>query len=84
MPSAALRKERILSAYAKQECAQKNATPGFVESAAQRWKVSRHRELANSSSRGRVIVAKRSGHYIQFDEPELVVSAIRDVADAAR
>ncbi len=74
----------LLRTYAKQEAGQ-DATPGFLESVAQRWKVSRHQALADSSSRGRTIVATKSGHYIQFDEPELVVGAIRDVVrDAAR
>lgn len=42
------------------------------------------RDLARLSSRGQHIVAERSGHWIQFDQPELVVGAIRDVlADAA-
>jgi pimeloyl-ACP methyl ester carboxylesterase len=36
-----------------------------------------HRELARLSSSGRHVVAERSGHWIQFDEPQLVVSAIR-------
>ena len=75
----------LLRTYAKVEAAQEeNAAPGFMESVIQRWKVSRHRALASSSSRGRTVVAKKSGHYIQFDEPELVVGAIRDVVHAAR
>ena len=62
-----------------------DAAPGFVESAVQRWKLSRLQALADSSSRGRTVVATKSGHYIQSDEPELVVGAIRDVVhDAAR
>jgi pimeloyl-ACP methyl ester carboxylesterase len=38
-----------------------------------------HRELARLSSGGRHVVAGGSGHWIQFDEPEVVVDAIRDV-----
>lgn len=38
-----------------------------------------HRELATRSPRGEVVVATRSGHYIQNDEPDLVVGAIRRV-----
>lgn len=41
-------------------------------------------ELAALSSRGRRIVALRSGHSIQLDQPELVVSAIREVRVAKR
>jgi pimeloyl-ACP methyl ester carboxylesterase len=44
-----------------------------------------HDALARSSSRGRRIVASSSGHWVQFDEPGLVVDAIRSVvADARR
>lgn len=56
----------------------------FVQSLFQRWKVARHRALAERSSRGQLVVADRSGHYIQFDQPELVVAAIRDAVAAAR
>jgi hypothetical protein len=30
------------------------------------------------------IVARMSGHWIHFDEPELVVNAVRELVDAAR
>ena len=43
-----------------------------------------HRDLATLSSRGRLIVAERSGHAIQDDEPELVVDAVREVIQLAR
>jgi len=43
-----------------------------------------HRRLALRSSRGRHIVATNSGHWIQFDEPDLVVTAIRDMVERAR
>jgi pimeloyl-ACP methyl ester carboxylesterase len=42
------------------------------------------RDLARRSSRGRQIVAEKSGHYIQRDQPELVVDAIRQVVEEAR
>lgn len=61
-----------------------DATPTFAESAVQRWRMSRLRKLAGSSSRGRTEVAEKSGHYIQVDDPDLVVRAIRDVVEAAR
>ena len=41
------------------------------------------RQLARLSSSGRHVVAQRSGHWIQFDEPELIIAAIRDVLGAA-
>jgi pimeloyl-ACP methyl ester carboxylesterase len=42
-------------------------------------RIEEHRELARLSSTGRHIVAQRSGHWIPFDEPGLVVDAIREV-----
>jgi pimeloyl-ACP methyl ester carboxylesterase len=41
--------------------------------------VATHRILAARSSRGRHIVAPKSGHWILFDEPELVVSAVTEL-----
>jgi pimeloyl-ACP methyl ester carboxylesterase len=46
--------------------------------------MARHRELARLSSRGRHLVASPSGHWIQFDRPDLVAATIRDVVDQAR
>ena len=43
-----------------------------------------HRALARVSSRGQHIVAKGSAHWIQLDDPELVVRTIRQVVDQAR
>jgi pimeloyl-ACP methyl ester carboxylesterase len=41
-------------------------------------------ELAHLSTRGTQTVAKNSAHYIQLDRPELVIEAIRSVADQSR
>jgi pimeloyl-ACP methyl ester carboxylesterase len=41
-------------------------------------------ELARRSTRGRLVVAERSGHYIQLDEPDLVVAAVREVVESVR
>ena len=41
-------------------------------------------ELARLSTRGTHVVAKKSGHYIQIDRPELVIDAVRNVVDQAR
>jgi pimeloyl-ACP methyl ester carboxylesterase len=38
-------------------------------------------QIAGRSPRGRHIVARKSGHWIQLDEPELVVEAIREMVD---
>lgn len=41
-------------------------------------------ELVALSRTGKQVLAKRSGHHIPLDEPDLVVTAIRDVLAAAR
>jgi pimeloyl-ACP methyl ester carboxylesterase len=46
--------------------------------------VAAHRDLAHLSAQGRHMTATQSGHWIQFDQPDLVVSAIGDVVDRAR
>jgi pimeloyl-ACP methyl ester carboxylesterase len=46
--------------------------------------IRKHRQLARLSTKSRHLVATRSGHWIQFDEPELVVAAIRDIVDRTR
>jgi hypothetical protein len=40
--------------------------------------------VAGQSSNGKLIVAEQSGHAIQYEQPELVIAAIREVAAAAR
>jgi pimeloyl-ACP methyl ester carboxylesterase len=39
---------------------------------------------ARRSPTGRLIVAERSGHDIQLDQPDLVIEAIREVVGLAR
>ena len=39
------------------------------------------KELVGRSSRGKQIIAEKSGHYIQHDQPELVIDAIRRVME---
>jgi pimeloyl-ACP methyl ester carboxylesterase len=41
-----------------------------------------HQALARKSSMGRHVVARRSTHWIPFDEPALIVDAIREVIQA--
>lgn len=41
-------------------------------------------ELAALSSNGKQVIAEQSGHYIQLDQPELVIDAIREVVEAVR
>jgi pimeloyl-ACP methyl ester carboxylesterase len=43
-----------------------------------------HEQLARLSSRGTHIVVHTAGHWIQLDEPEVVVAAIREVVEQAR
>jgi len=55
--------------------------PTTVISGAHGWAVRSgdHAALAALSTRGRVIVAEHSGHWVQLDEPMVVVDAIRDL-----
>jgi hypothetical protein len=46
--------------------------------------IAAHRMLANSSFVGRHVTAARSGHWVQFDEPELIVSVVRDIVESQR
>jgi hypothetical protein len=41
-------------------------------------------DMATWSTRGRVQVVERAGHYIQIDRPDAVISAIRDVVGRVR
>ncbi len=41
-------------------------------------------EYAATSSRGSLVSANESGHFIGFDQPDLVVSAVRHVLEDAR
>jgi len=46
--------------------------------------LARHRELTRLSSESRHIIATGSGHWIQFDQPALVIDAIREIVDRVR
>ena len=56
--------------------------PNAAASLAERRKD--HAAVAAFSRRGKLVIATRSGHHVQLEEPELVVSAIREVVMAAR
>ena len=43
-----------------------------------------HRVLADVSNAGRHVIAARSAHWIQFDEPELIIDAVRDLVESCR
>src|SRR5262249_55549148 len=40
--------------------------------------------LASLSRNSKCVFAEKSGHHIQLDEPEVVVSAVREVVEAVR
>jgi pimeloyl-ACP methyl ester carboxylesterase len=39
----------------------------------------KHQRTASAHPRGRFVEAARSGHFVQFDEPDLVVEAVRSI-----
>ena len=43
-----------------------------------------HRKLAEASIDGRHIIASRSAHWVQFDEPELIVAVVKDLVESQR
>jgi pimeloyl-ACP methyl ester carboxylesterase len=43
-----------------------------------------HRRLAEASAEGRHLVAAQSGHWIQFDQPGLVVDVVRGLVESDR
>lgn len=57
--------------------------PAEVEADEQIWR-ELQRDLAARAPAGSHIVAERSGHYIQLQQPELVVAAIRQIVSAAQ
>lgn len=59
------------------------ASPGDPPAFRSAW-ANLQRRMALTFPAGRQIIAEQSDHYIQFDEPELVVSAVREMVAAAR
>jgi pimeloyl-ACP methyl ester carboxylesterase len=55
----------------------------LVKPASDAWQKMQN-ELAQLSTRGRQIIAMNSGHYIQLDRPDLVLDAVREVADEVK
>jgi len=52
---------------------------GMQESQFEQEWAKMQKELAGLSSQGKQVIAQKSGHYIQLDEPELVIDAIREL-----
>jgi len=57
------------------------AIPSMVEKGEQ-LRLEMQRALASLSSRSKHIIGEKSGHYIQRDQPELVIDAVRQVVEA--
>ena len=43
-----------------------------------------HRNLAEASIQGRQVIASRSAHWVQFDEPQLIIEVIKDLVASLR
>jgi pimeloyl-ACP methyl ester carboxylesterase len=59
-----------------------NAPPKFASVIEPAWRKSEE-QLALAVPHIKYVIAKNSGHYIQLDEPALVVQAVRDVVERA-
>jgi len=57
--------------------------PDIAKSTNQAWEKMQD-ELAHLSTRGTQTISKNSSHYIQLDDPQLVISSVRNVVEQAR
>ena len=57
--------------------------PDIARSTNQEWEKMQE-ELAHLSTRGTQTISKNSSHYIQFDNPELVISTVRNIVEQVR
>jgi pimeloyl-ACP methyl ester carboxylesterase len=57
-------------------------TPGMTPEENQQWWFELQTELAALSPQGELVLADRSGHHIQLDQPDLVINAIEQVLAA--
>ena len=60
-----------------------NPMPGMTTEENQQWWLELQTELAALSPQGKLVLADRSGHHIQLDQPNLVINAIEQVVTAA-
>jgi hypothetical protein len=58
-------------------------TPEVADGIHREW-VEMHKEIVARSTRGTWILAEKSTHYIQRDQPELVVQSVREMLDTIR
>ena len=58
--------------------------PPVGESGREQMWAALQQDLADQSPRGTHIIARKGGHYIQNDEPELVIQTIKDLVTQAR
>ena len=75
-------KPLIVLSHGMKEANPAGSTEG-ADQAEQAW-AELQADLARRSSGGKQIIAEKSGHYIQFDQPDLVIDAIRQVVEAIR
>jgi hypothetical protein len=57
--------------------------PGLLDASAAAWRASQTR-LAALVPDARLVIATDSGHYVQADQPALVIEAIRQVVEGVR
>ena len=80
---ALLRKERMDTPQAYGDMPLIVITRGIPESdetaAQRRGAPQAHKAIASASRRGRWLIAGKSGHHVQIDQPDVVIDAIRDV-----
>jgi pimeloyl-ACP methyl ester carboxylesterase len=55
----------------------------LIKPASDAWQ-QMQKELARLSTRSTHVIAKNSGHFIQFDRPDVVIEAVRKVVDQVR
>jgi pimeloyl-ACP methyl ester carboxylesterase len=56
--------------------------PGMTPEENQQWWLELQTELAALSPQGKLVLADRSGHHVQLDQPDLVIDAIEQVLAA--
>jgi pimeloyl-ACP methyl ester carboxylesterase len=58
--------------------------PGMTLDEEKAWWLGLQTELAALSPQGKLVLAEQSGHYIQLDQPSLVIDAVQQVLAVAR